>query len=132
MYKKYTLVKKNVVKADAPSISTKYFNSISTLKPNKLINNNFEKIRVSLLFTCFCLKNMIKIKAIYSKRSFLNENGCYWSASFRDDRSSYYVLFNDGMFYANYYGTGFFNNYQEYITVGRCLGLSVRLVCAAE
>ena len=65
----------------------------------------------------------------------VNENGCYWSASFRNDyseRSSYYVLFDDEMFYANYYGTAFFNNYQEYITVGRCLGLSVRLVCAAE
>lgn len=62
----------------------------------------------------------------------IDEYGCYWSASFRNDRSSYYVLFNDGMFYANYYGTAYFNNYQEYITCGRCLGLSVRLVCSAN
>lgn len=57
----------------------------------------------------------------------VNEFGCYWSASVRNDysfESAYFVLFDDLRLYA----------YDDILHVygDRCLGMSVRLVCKAE
>ena len=46
--------------------------------------------------------------------------GCYWSASSKKGYP-YFLLFDSNMFYANYSNSR-----------GGCLGMSVRLVCAAE